>query len=271
MNRNKSGFTLIELLVVIAIIAILAAILFPVFAQAREKARQASCISNVKQIALAVTMYTQDFDETYPIVQWWGDYNWATMKGGWAFAINPYIKNLGVWKCPSDGGGLANAPDSSGWCGVALGYPANAFHSGWNGSYAYAQGPINYVASSGATWLELGAVSVSKMSRPADTILTAEKHASESNGNYPGVFCSTGAPTGDVITGNMDDFGQWAPDGSRADGAYPRGKNGGVSAKHNEQATFSFCDGHAKSMKPVQTNPDPAHHWELNLWDGTRQ
>ncbi|MBC7807537.1 MAG: prepilin-type N-terminal cleavage/methylation domain-containing protein, partial [Akkermansiaceae bacterium] len=65
-GRVKSGFTLIELLVVIAIIAILAAILFPVFAQAREKARQISCLSNQKQIGIAMMMYVQDYDETYP-------------------------------------------------------------------------------------------------------------------------------------------------------------------------------------------------------------
>ena len=69
MRRQKGGFTLIELLVVIAIIAILAAILFPVFAQAREKARASSCLSNQKQIALAHSMYAQDYDETYPLAQ----------------------------------------------------------------------------------------------------------------------------------------------------------------------------------------------------------
>ena len=78
-SAKRSAFTLIELLVVIAIIAILAAILFPVFAQAREKARSASCLSNVKQIGLGAMMYTQDFDEAYPI-------------GGWQNeAVNPKI------------------------------------------------------------------------------------------------------------------------------------------------------------------------------------
>src|SRR5690348_16265574 len=66
-NRVRLGFTLIELLVVIAIIAILAAILFPVFAQAREKARQAACLSNMKQIGTGLMMYAQDYDETYPL------------------------------------------------------------------------------------------------------------------------------------------------------------------------------------------------------------
>ena len=72
LTRRRRGFTLIELLVVIAIIAILAAILFPVFAQARESARKASCISNTKQLGLGVMMYAQDFDETYPCNSWDG-------------------------------------------------------------------------------------------------------------------------------------------------------------------------------------------------------
>ncbi len=105
-DRNQTGFTLIELLVVIAIIAILAAILFPVFAQAREKARQISCVSNEKQIDLAVMMYAQDYDETYPLA--WG------YVGAWWETVDPYIKGgvkpgadydsslKGVWHCSSD-------------------------------------------------------------------------------------------------------------------------------------------------------------------------
>src|SRR5450432_2147417 len=96
---NRKGFTLIELLVVIAIIAILAAILFPVFAQAREKARQISCISNLKQLSLATIMYVQDYDESYgggehdnadgcKSIAWWTDY------------IQPYIKNTQLKTCP---------------------------------------------------------------------------------------------------------------------------------------------------------------------------
>jgi len=116
MRRRKNAFTLIELLVVIAIIAILAAILFPVFAQARDKARQASCTSNVKQIGLAMTMYVQDYDETIPSVCSWGK-AWnhgsaATLcppkvnSGAPAYFpdfVAPYIKNEGVFYCPSTG------------------------------------------------------------------------------------------------------------------------------------------------------------------------
>ena len=94
---KQEGFTLIELLVVIAIIAILAAILFPVFAQARAKARQTSCLSNIKQLTLGWTMYAQDYDESFP--QWKWDVNWSGGSGNpknngttlWVNAIFPYV------------------------------------------------------------------------------------------------------------------------------------------------------------------------------------
>jgi len=101
--RGAKGFTLIELLVVIAIIAILAAILFPVFAQAREKARQASCISNNKQNGLAVLQYVQDYDENFPSGRWSPVTAIALQFGqGWAGAIYPYSKSAQVLKCPDD-------------------------------------------------------------------------------------------------------------------------------------------------------------------------
>ena len=94
----RRGFTLIELLVVIAIIAILAAILFPVFARAREKARQTSCLSNLKQIATGMLMYIQDYDERLPM-------HYYTAADGNRYSIiqfiHPYIKNMDVWDCPS--------------------------------------------------------------------------------------------------------------------------------------------------------------------------
>ena len=121
--RTKSAFTLIELLVVIAIIAILAAILFPVFAQAREKARQTSCVSNMKQLGTAIIMYSQDYDELYPLafgydtgIGGWGStyrmpvpLSWATpvdaranaAQSNWINACNPYVKNFQVVTCPS--------------------------------------------------------------------------------------------------------------------------------------------------------------------------
>ena len=97
---RRRGFTLIELLVVIAIIAILAAILFPVFARAREKARQTSCLANIKQISLGMLMYAQDYDETLPS----GRYcNWASggPYGCHGMVLQPYIKNIQILECPS--------------------------------------------------------------------------------------------------------------------------------------------------------------------------
>jgi prepilin-type N-terminal cleavage/methylation domain-containing protein len=97
----QSGFTLIELLVVIAIIALLAAILFPVFARARENARRASCQSNLKQIALGVKQYIQDYDERYPQVDAKGA---ASPDGsqGWAVSMQPYLKSPQILQCSSD-------------------------------------------------------------------------------------------------------------------------------------------------------------------------
>src|SRR5262245_30677997 len=104
MHRTgRPGFTLIELLVVIAIIAILAAILFPVFAQARERTRMSACMSNMRQIGTSLMIYVQDFDETYPCIRFHGvggirrnrDYTWKN-------AIRPYLKSLDVLGCPSN-------------------------------------------------------------------------------------------------------------------------------------------------------------------------
>jgi prepilin-type N-terminal cleavage/methylation domain-containing protein/prepilin-type processing-associated H-X9-DG protein len=101
MNRRCRGFTLIELLVVIAIIAILAAILFPVFARAREKARQTSCLSNLKQIGLGALMYVQDYDETFlmHVVATGSTPTWVY----WPETLQPYLKNVQLLRCPSDG------------------------------------------------------------------------------------------------------------------------------------------------------------------------
>ena len=127
---RKSGFTLIELLVVIAIIAILAAILFPVFAQAREKARQASCLSNSKQISLGFAQYVQDFDETFPLADENGALRTAAptdlYTSEWQNSTQPYIKNVQVLRCPSDKTTLSTAPTGKQDAGVSS-YLYNGF------------------------------------------------------------------------------------------------------------------------------------------------
>jgi len=118
LQSRTAAFTLIELLVVIAIIAILAAILFPVFAKVREKARQTTCASNLKQLGLAVTQYVQDNDEVFPDVN---GTQVNTISSGkilfWPYAIYPYVKSAGVYRCPND-----STP-------VACSYLANNFTS----------------------------------------------------------------------------------------------------------------------------------------------
>lgn len=117
-NRPGNGFTLIELLVVIAIIAILAAILFPVFARARESARSITCISNQKQLGTAFMMYFQDYDESLPTLVGPTE-NWSCNApnsawveyGGWPVFVHPYVKSGGVYKCPS------STPDPFWLCG----------------------------------------------------------------------------------------------------------------------------------------------------------
>jgi len=139
--RRTAGFTLIELLVVIAIIAILAAILFPVFAKAREKARQASCLSNNKQIALALLMYVQDYDEMLP-ARAYGLYphdfaSGATMS--WVSIVYPYVKNAQLFMCPSytarytaytwQGATRISIPGNIGYNFCALGGSTNATYA----------------------------------------------------------------------------------------------------------------------------------------------
>src|SRR5438046_1774230 len=142
-TRDRRGFTLIELLVVIAIIAILAAILFPVFAQARASARAISCVSNTKQTSLALLMYAQDYDETFPRLDnngscWYQespcaqpDWGWAgddsvTQGYMWWNVIQPYVKNNQLSYCPEIG--------KTDWAAVCANWQAYGL-SGTYGSY----------------------------------------------------------------------------------------------------------------------------------------
>ncbi len=126
INGNRA-FTLIELLVVIAIIAILAAILFPVFARARENARRASCQSNIKQILLGVMQYTQDYDEKYPPTYTYS----PAISGVWYTYTQPYLKSAQIFKCPSDSSStLATMSALGDGNGYVVSYAANFFLGG---------------------------------------------------------------------------------------------------------------------------------------------
>ena len=259
MQHRKAGFTLIELLVVIAIIAILAAILFPVFAQAREKARGISCLSNMKQLATSTSMYVQDYDETYPIAcpnGWWFDI--------WGNTLQPYIKNVQILKCPSDSQQRAAGFE---WAGPKISYASN-------GLIKWVDGANRLIGVMGMaqSWITDNTTPMAKVGRPAETIMFAEKHDPD-NVMWFGprsMFYSDSVWNADWGCGSI-------PDATRsATAVYPTGKNGCVSAKHSEQGNFAFADGHAKSMRPETTNPGGLYNGNAdmmarNMWDATRQ
>jgi prepilin-type N-terminal cleavage/methylation domain-containing protein/prepilin-type processing-associated H-X9-DG protein len=152
----RPGFTLIELLVVIAIIAILASILLPVFAQAREKARQTACMSNMRQIGTGVNMYVQDYDESYPSYDGqtldWGPGPWgesgATVANyrsvsRWVPQLMSYVKNTRVFSCPSDAHGSRNQNNGKAWTTpFPVSYGPNRFFVTPGGQYG---GPLSTV------------------------------------------------------------------------------------------------------------------------------
>lgn len=158
ISAARSAFTLIELLVVIAIIAILAAILFPVFAQAREKARQTACLSNLKQIGTGVLMYVQDYDETYPLTIYSSTDFAYSRQNSWRTQIHPYLKNADVFVCPSNQDNQTLTNDRS-----VAGFPdTTQFFISYNNNRWGA--------------ISVGAVptSVADISRPADIITVLE-------------------------------------------------------------------------------------------------
>ena len=155
----KRAFTLIELLVVIAIIAILAGILFPVFAQAREAARKTSCASNLKNLGTAVLMYTQDYDEQFPLA--------AYTTSGFAFLIwhdltDPYVKNKQIWHCPSS---PVSKTDQGG---------KPTTHFGFNARYL-----TTIQLDLAASYLNHRAASLASVQSPTETVMLADAKASK--------------------------------------------------------------------------------------------
>ncbi len=183
MKRSVSGFTLIELLVVIAIISLLAAILFPVFAAAREKARTTTCASNEKQLGLAFLQYTQDYDEQFPVganaVFGPASPNPPALAYGWARQLFPYVKSTGMFACPDD----PTAPYAA-TGNVTFSYAMNA-----NLHHGYLQ--YNVVDPRAGR-----AYSNAEMTAPSSTVLLFEvQHVIDSNGNNGISFTSAGSAT----------------------------------------------------------------------------
>ncbi|MBQ0105308.1 MAG: DUF1559 domain-containing protein [Armatimonadetes bacterium] len=223
----KKGFTLIELLVVIAIIAILAAILFPVFAQAREKARASSCLSNLKQIGTATQLYIDDYEETFPFMinnDTWFDslgYDYPCYQMGavycrnrgwfekyrhtWADCIFPYVKNINMYICPS----AKNTLTYDGVTHKVMGYGYN-YHLG-----ECQGGPAGTTAT----------VSLSQINSPSTLVFLGDTIF------YPGVGARI-----DLTSFEIDGNSQY---------------------RHNGGANFVFCDCHAKYYKK---GSGPASH-----------
>lgn len=236
------GFTLIELLVVIAIIAILASILFPVFARARENARRTSCLSNMKQIGLGVIMYSQDYDETLP-ANFPQVTNPATRppnpnpRGSVHERLMPYLKNDQILHCPSDTtddnspGDRAAIWNASGSAYIWLSYyptgfgfwPATnptAFWGLFQSEYTPGNPPVK----------------LADIAAPAETIGFAERR-------------SRTEPLGQGNSDSTLDNGTATPTGGDSPDANGNAGQGGVSRRHLEGANYAFADGHAKWFK----------------------
>ncbi len=214
MNNNsktRSAFTLIELLVVIAIIAILAAILFPVFARARENARRSSCSSNIKQIGLGFQQYIQDYDEKYPQIR-----AGATNASGWAIQMQPYLKSSQIFQCPSENNSPANTNAS---------IPATYGDTGYTDYWYNAR---------------LGGASQARIDQVSSTVINGDGTSSSASYAFDGqnieddgtaftapTVVTTGTGTRVTLQPNRGDFG----------------------LRHLDGLNYGFADGHVKWLK----------------------
>lgn len=255
-TQRRRGFTLIELLVVIAIIAILAAILFPVFASAREKARQTVCASNLRQLGLAYIQYVQDYDEVGPNVG-------VQSAPVWTDDLYPYVKSTGVYSCPDDtfdGPYVPNSALSNINGGTAGSYLANEVEESWWHTDTGSPFSMYYP---GCCVVETA--NLAKFANPSQTVLIADGATEQSwyaataayinwwGAGHPEQLFSAGYGESYVANASM-----WSPaSNSYTTVVYPYlgGDNSGdatgngIVGRHNSQANVVFTDGHAKAMR----------------------
>lgn len=236
LTRARQGFTLVEVLIVIAIIAILAGIVFPVFALTRERARSSSCLSNEKQLGAAFLLYVQDYDQRtlhggITVDSYWGPY---TVPGaGWAGGLYAYVKNPGVFHCPDDTTGLSQ-PGAT---------------------------PISYLYNSNASGWGYG-VNVTRINSPARSVLLAEVSGIVTDPRVPG---ETYAETGRQTSPSGQGVYLYAPDFNPARVQYETGYLGGANqnpaqfhnpgGRHSGGSNILLMDGHARWLRPEQISP----------------
>lgn len=256
----QRGFTLIELLVVIAIIAILAAILFPVFGRARENARRASCQSNLKQVGLAFAQYSQDYDEHFPISYSW-ESGFSGVNMGWDMRIAPYLgikvtptSSPLVLQCPSDSLSRAGSAQNR------RSYAINDF-SDWGGDRYKGLGVTGDLVF--ADGLYTKGRNISEIQAPATTLLIVEKPTQDNLFGDVGGIMAENAYEG---VSWKHQAGQLASRPSAGNRVVPRGI-------HFDGWNYLFVDGHVKWLQPERTyspgltiegNDYPFGMWSIN-------
>ena len=237
MNAARQGFTLIELLVVIAIIAILAAILFPVFATAREKARQSQCSSNLKQIGLALIQYEQDYDDTTPPDQVQAIY------GGQGYSVTPlimpYVKSTQVFLCPD--GNYANCNPQVNCYGNSYGV------NDWYWFDYFQNTPCCGFA--GSPWGNNG-VPLSRFTAPSTTIMFGDAAGVGGGGRNDYGYTMTDIIGNTITTGYLNSNDKpTLPDGAPFNGCT---QCSWWEARHNKGVVWAWADGHVKMMQFTQ-------------------
>jgi len=228
-STKQKAFTLIELLVVIAIIAILAAILFPVFAAAREKARQTSCASNEKQLGLAFLQYVQDYDEGFIYC---GQRNTGLFPSGWASKLYAYTKSTGVFTCPDD---------------IT---PATATNTPI--SYIYNENLENDFEAQNYS----RPLYVAKLAAPSSTVLLFEGRGEAVNLNVPetvSVYADYQYYSSPA-DGNIENPPYVTYDTGDLGGRSPESTSDANTPRHQIGSNFLACDGHVKFLRPEKVS-----------------